>query len=143
MSTRALSPTVFRVLLLASFTLALLATSVDLIFPGLVVPELRSIRDGARLINDHSNYISFAILGLIMLVTAIISTYGMFQFRRWSRPLSVFSAAVGLPLYILKGQFVLSGYSEVFAQLSLLFAGAVIASAYWSPLCARFEHHDG
>ena len=107
------------------------------------MPELRAIRDGARLGNDHSNYVTFAILGVIMLVTAIVSTYGLFRFRRWSRPLSVFSSAVGLPLYILKGQFVVSGYSEVLAQLSLLLGGAVLACAYWSPLRERFESHDG
>ena len=143
MSARAPSPTVFRILLLASFALALLATSVDRIFPELVVPALRAVLDGAKLANDHSSNISFAILGLIMLVTAIISTYGLFRFRRWSRALSVLSTVVGLPLYVLKGQFVLSGYSEVFGQLSLLLGGAVIACAYWSPLRERFERNDG
>lgn len=56
---------------------------------------------------------------------------------------TVFSTVVGLPLYVLKGQFVLSGYSEVFGQLSLLLGGAVIACAYWSPLRERFERNDG
>jgi hypothetical protein len=130
--------TVFRVLLLASFLAALATTRVDHVFPTLVAPEFRALRDGPPLASDFSRSPLFLGLGLLGLGSGFVSSVGLFFFKSWARPLSIFAVIVGLPVYVLSGQFVTSGWAEAFEQLSLQFGGAVIAMAYWSPLSERF-----
>jgi len=131
--------TVFRVLLLASFLAAIATTRIDHMFPNLVAPEFQALRDGPRLANDFTNSAIFLGLGLLCLGSGVVSSIGLFFFKSWARPLAIFSTIVGLPVYVLGGQFVTSGWAEAFEQLSLQFGGAVIAMAYWSPLSERFN----
>ncbi len=129
----------FRATVIASFALAIAAASVDHVVPNLIASPLRALPVGPPFANDHSHSALFIILGTLMLVSGVVSTVGLICFKFWARPLTVFSMLIGLPLYVLKGQFISSGYSEMFAQLANLFGGAVVALAYWSDVARRFN----
>jgi hypothetical protein len=63
---------------------------------------------------------------------------GLFRFKGWARPLSLYSTLVGFALYPLLGTSWLSGIESALYDAATLAWGAAISAAYFSPVSERF-----
>ncbi|QTD46423.1 hypothetical protein [Ottowia testudinis] len=132
----------FRSLLVASYLLVGSATLIDLAFPGLVPEAMRAVMTEAPSPVMPEPVWAQALVSLLFVMLLIVSLAGsvaMFLFRRWGRTVSLWSTAMALPVFVWFGAAVISGPAQALIYTSGICWGAVLSSAYWSPLAARFS----
>jgi hypothetical protein len=94
--------------------------------------------------NEPSTWLVETLWGLVMLVVplaiaAVAGIYGLYQFRRWGRTLSLYSTGAGLLLYPFMGPNVSGGVETALFEASTLMWGALLALAYYSPIASEFS----
>ena len=83
---------------------------------------------------------TLAILLVLAAVAVLIVGYvGLWLFKSWGRALSFWTTVLGCVLTAALGPSVYGGLSVAFYDASMLLWGAVLASAYTSPIAHRFR----
>jgi hypothetical protein len=80
-----------------------------------------------------------AALGIAMTVLAVVSTLGLYAFRHWGRVLGLWSMVLFMPMFWMTGPIMQTPLENALGMTSSMLYGAVLALAYWSPICTRFE----
>jgi hypothetical protein len=76
-------------------------------------------------------------LGIPIVVAWLVSSVGLFLFRRWAAWLYLWTTLLGLTLYPLLGPNVEHGLTESFYLLSSAFSGAVVALSFLSGVLVK------
>ena len=80
--------------------------------------------------------------GLVLVIFAALlsSIVGLYRFKRWARPLALWTLAAEFVIYPFLGPTLESALENTFMFASSLSWGAVLALAYFSPpISSRFE----
>ena len=85
----------------------------------------------------HNVWVSAAVFGLLAL-TWVVGIVGLFRLRAWGRSISLYSTLTALAIYPFLGNSLSSPWEDIFYELSGMLWGAILALAYFSPVCARF-----
>lgn len=112
----------------------------DAIVPGLLQPEVKAAVKAAMI--SHASRTAIIVVGLLSLavvVVGIASIVGLWLFKRWARPLALWSSVVSVLLYPAVGPMAFSGWALMFVAISLMLWGAMLAMAYFSELKLRFQ----
>lgn len=80
----------------------------------------------------------FYSFGVFNLALGLVTTYGLYMFRWWARPLSFFSVGLGIILYPMCSFFVVSGVTTAIDNVAVALGGAVLALAYFATIAQRF-----
>ena len=138
----------FRVLILASVALGLIGGVTDFVFPDLLPKDLNEAWESYTpegmewLLSEDADWISlviFLVVILVFLALAIVSTIGLFLFKRWGRPVALWITVLSTITYPLFGATLYSGWALMLTQAAMLMWGAALAMAYFSDLRTRFE----
>ena len=132
----------FRTLLLASLVVAVAGALVDVVFPSLIPEPIRAAQEAVDA--ELSNAFVFGSLVLIaILLVAIVASYiGLYQFRSWGRRAALWTTLAALVASPFLGAWAQSGTALALLELSSSLWGAVLASAYYSPVATEFEPGD-
>jgi len=82
-------------------------------------------------------WLAVGTLGALVLAW-LAGLIGMFRFKSWARPLSLYSTLIIYVLYPFLGTSLLSGVEAALFDASTLLWGAILAVSYFSPVSARF-----
>jgi len=128
----------FRRLLIATVVFDLLALFTDILFPGTVPAAVREAQSDA--LKDASTLATVftAALGAAMLGLLVISFYGLYQFKRWSRTFALIATALSVVANASTGFGVSSGWASAFDMVSNTLWGVVLALSWCSPLRESF-----
>ena len=137
-STFVVTPSLFRALLVGSLVLGLVGAVIDVVVPGLV-PEIlwEAQAEAAGEEIRLADYV-LMVAGVVLLVAAVVSVYGLYMFRRWAPLFSLLVTVATVPLYPLTGVSVSSGWAVGLTEVSMMLWGAVLAFAYAGPIRDRF-----
>lgn len=132
--------TIFRALILASSSIAVLAVCVDFLIPGLVPPSLKEAYEAYRAAEELSLPLLLALLGfaVALFIGGIAGTIGLFLYKQWGRQLSLWLSVLAMLLYPFGGIVVNSAWANMLTDVSQIIWGAVLAMAYFSDVKARF-----
>jgi hypothetical protein len=83
-------------------------------------------------------FISLAIL-LPWLAAALVGVIGLFLFKPWGRPLSLWSTVLSFFLIAFLGPVVSSGVAYSLDQAAMALWGVALALAYFPPVAERFK----
>lgn len=79
----------------------------------------------------------------VVLVLFLISNIGLFLFKKWSRPLYVFSLLLSIPLYWPMGVIVSTTVGQLLNDVSLMAVGMILVLVYYSPASQLYKQtHD-
>ncbi|MCK7497350.1 MAG: hypothetical protein MZW92_46010 [Comamonadaceae bacterium] len=137
-STFVVTPSLFRALLFGSLVLGLVGAMIDVLVPGLVPEVLWQAQ--AEAAGEEIRLADYVLMvaGVVLLVAAVVSVYGLYMFRRWAPLFSLLVTVATVPLYPLTGVSVSSGWAVGFTEVSMMLWGAVLAFAYAGPIRDRF-----
>jgi hypothetical protein len=132
------TPTLFRVLLVTSLVSGLIGGVLDLAVPGIVPEAFWQAQAEAAGEEFTPADIALLIGGLLVLVAALVSLYGLYLFRGWAPRLALAVSVGTVVLYPLGGVSVSSGWAGALMEISTMLWGAVLAFTYSAPLKDRF-----
>lgn len=134
-----MSPTVFRLLVIASIVLGVAGGVLDLLFPDLLSPALAKANESEPLpdLLEAYPWLCGTVIGALT-IAYLAGIVGLLFFKRWAPPLALWCTLGDLLLAPLVGATVASGWSSTLAFLSYVSWGAALALAYHSPIAARF-----
>lgn len=137
-STFVVTPSLFRALLFGSLVLGLVGAVIDVVVPGLVPEVLWQAQ--AEAVGEEIRLADYVLMvaGVVLLVAAVVSVYGLYMFRRWAPLFSLLVTVATVPLYPLTGASVSSGWAVGLTEVSMMLWGAVLAFAYAGPIKDRF-----
>ncbi len=72
-------------------------------------------------------------------LAAFAGMYALYMFKRWGRPLSLYSTLAGLILFAFFGPSVYSGIEGALFEASTLLWGAILALSYYSAVSESFS----
>lgn len=132
---------IFRFLIVAAVTIAVIGACIDSLMPGLLPPILENAYDTYIATEEPVLWLTLAVGGfsLVLFIAGIVSTIGLLLFKRWSRPLSFWLSVLSVFSYPFFGAALYSGWSLMLTEISMMLWGAVLAMAYFSELRVRFE----
>lgn len=133
--------TVFRSFIALSCILGAGSSAVDKLFPEAVPQGLRSSYEGLPPLVPASDLEAILVTSLVFAIaaTSVASSIGLLFFRRWSRPMAIYSIVVMLLSFPLLGPILQSGWSFALDGLATLAWGAVLTMAYSPALKERFD----
>jgi hypothetical protein len=130
----------FRIILVSSILIGLLAAMFDVFFPTILVSEVNDlILEREEQLSPFLNYISLGstlVVGIVMIAAYI----GMFLFQNWSRYSYIVAYLFMAPVYWLSGVFAFSGVAQFFYDISLIGSGVVLALAFTDPIRDYFKN---
>lgn len=130
---------VFRLMVLASVTLALVGGVGELAFSAHLPAPLQEWERSEAEREPTAGEMAVAIAGGVFIIAGVICTVGLLMFWRPARPLSVALTVLGLPLTAALGPSVWLGWVSAVSDLTATLSGATLAMAYcWSPVRALF-----
>lgn len=137
-STFVVTPSLFRALLIGSLVLGLVGAVIDVVVPGLVPEVLWQAQ--AEAAGEEIRLADYVLMvaGVVLLVAAVVSVYGLYMFRRWAPLFSLLVTVATVPLYPLTGVSISSGWAVGLTEVSMMLWGAVLAFAYAGPIKDRF-----
>jgi hypothetical protein len=141
-STFVVTPSLFRALLVGSLFLGLIGAVIDVLVPGLVPEVLWQAQ--AEVAGEEIRLADYVLMvaGVVLLVAAVVSVYGLYMFRRWAPLFSLLVTAATVPLYPLTGVSISSGWAVGLTEVSMMLWGAVLAFAYAGPIKDRFDGRE-
>ena len=83
--------------------------------------------------------VACVVVGLVVLMGLIVAVVGLLIFKPWARALALATTVASVAFWPLLGTTVQSGWNSALLQVSAVAWGAVLASAYWSPIAPRFR----
>ncbi|MBI3714608.1 MAG: hypothetical protein HY255_01290 [Betaproteobacteria bacterium] len=123
----------FRRLLIASLVLGLVASLIDLVFPGAVPTAVREAQGDSFKDASTTFLVSSGVFGAIFAGLLVSSVYGLYRFRRWARPLALIVTALTAVANISTGVAVSSGWASAFDMIANTLWGMVLALSWCSP----------
>ena len=129
----------FRLIVVIGFLMAIMGATLDAVIPD-AVP--RQLSDAYESFSNEALDANWYIAGALALVCGIgifIATVGLYLFKPWARTAAVVVTIAALPLYVLLGPIVQSGWATMLIESSSTLWGVVLAMAYFSPLSERFQ----
>jgi hypothetical protein len=132
-----MSTAVFRLFVVLSFVLPLVAMGVDALFPTLVSRALTEAVQ-SEAVPPFLESGLFIALNVALVTAALAGSLGMLLFKRWARSLSLWSTVVLLLYLPFIGSIVESGLAASLYEASSMLWGAALAAAYFSALRERF-----
>ncbi|MGZ8252138.1 MAG: hypothetical protein ACXW1P_06865 [Methylophilaceae bacterium] len=137
-----MTPTNFRCLIVLSALLPVASGLVDALLPSLLPLSLSEAYESLPYPAMFKNTLWFVLFGP-WLALVLVSTVGLFFFKRWARLLSFYTTVIGFVFYPFFGPILASGWSSALSDASFITWGAVLAIAYYSPLGERFTAKSG
>lgn len=83
-------------------------------------------------------WLAVGLMGALVLVW-LVGLVGLFRFKSWARPLSLYGTVAALLTYPFMGATLESGLESALFEASAYVWGAVLALSYHSAVGARFE----
>ena len=128
----------FRMLIWA-YVAFLCGAAVAGYFPAGYSEELRTAYEAEPSLVDTLPIPVVGTVVLAFLALIIAGLVGMYRFRPWARPLSLWTTLVATPALAALGPSLSSGLEAAMWELSSVFWGALLALAYFSPVANRFR----
>lgn len=128
---------IFRVIVVVAVLSALFSVFLSLAGERLLPVELQYYLQRAAA-QEAERGMAILALGIPILVVSVVVAVGLFLFWPWSRPLALIVTVASVVFTPVAGPIVESGWVGMFSELSSLLWGAVLASAYWSPIKDHF-----
>ena len=132
-----MSTAVFRLFVVLSFLLPVVAMGVDVLFPTLISRALTEAVQ-AEAVPLFLDSWWFIVVTIALVAAALAGSVGMLLFKRWARSLSLWSTAFVLVYLPFIGTIVESGLAASLYEASSMLWGAALAAAYLSTLRHRF-----
>lgn len=129
----------FRLLLLLTLFISILASAYDYIWPDILVEKTMAYVLEIEPEMSIEQLIIVAVLTVIAIIMALASFVGLMLFKSWSRYVYSIGFSVVFLLYPIIGISVYSGISQIFYDLSMVLSGIIIGLIYTSPLSEHFE----
>lgn len=137
-----MTPNTFRALIVLYILLSIAAALTDILVPGLIPVSIAQAVENEPLPTLFGNpWIEGAVFIPIAIII-ILSTIGLFFFKRWARSLAFYSTVFLFALNPLFGVTVTSGWASALYEASLIIWGAILALAYYSPVLERFAEKN-
>ncbi len=132
-----MSTTVFRLFVILSLLLPLVAMGVDALFPTLISRTLTEAVQAEPLSLFFERW-WFIVVVVVLVAAALAGSVGMLLFKRWARSVSLWSTAFLLLCLPFMGSIVESGMAASLYEASSMLWGAALAAAYFTTLRHRF-----
>ena len=132
-----MSTAVFRLFVVLSFLLPVVAMGIDALFPTLISRGLTEAVQ-AEPIPPFLESWWFIVVTVVLVAAALAGSIGMLLFKRWARSLSLWSTVFVLAYLPFIGSIVESGLAASLYEASSMLWGAALAAAYFSTLRQRF-----
>lgn len=127
----------FRILLIVDCLVAVIYLTCALASPSYLPPELRAYVEGPPTV-EFSWQDALLLTGVVaMLILSVVTTVGLWRFRRWAREARLWCNLVILVSPSL-GPVVVTGLAYTVATLSVMIEGGILALVYLSPVAAWF-----
>lgn len=137
-----MTPRTYRTLLTASLVLGIVGALFDVLFPSALPAAFSHAQEAQDSSFSTAAMLVGAVGGLLLLVTGIASTIGLYVFRPWAPRLALVTTALAFLVMPPLGATALSGWAMGLTQLGSTLWGAVLAIAYFTPLSERFARAD-
>lgn len=131
-----MTPTIFRLLVVLSCSLTLVAGFVDVLLPELLEPSLRDLELPTETLVDHW-WVALVLCAFVAAV--VVSTVGLLRLKPWARRAALVCTIAGFFVYPFLGSVVLSGPAASLSDAGCTLCGVVMGAAYWSPVARRFQ----
>ena len=76
---------------------------------------------------------------VVLIVAWLVGLVGLFRFKAWSRPLSLYSTVAALLAFPIMGSTLYWGVEAAIYNAGSIAWGGILALAYFSPVSALFE----
>ena len=80
------------------------------------------------------------VIFFIALILTVVSFVGLLLFKSWARHLYALGLIFSFSFYPFMGVSVLSGFSQVLYDCSMVLTGVILALIYYSPIASYYEH---
>ena len=130
--------------ILASSLLAVMFSFVASITLSDTLPiELQSYLEIAG--NDLTDNEALAILisAAIFLILAVVSTVGLWSFKKWARTLHIVGIIISLLLTPILSPVIMNGWEVMFSDISLILGGLLLAMMFSGEVGAMFRSEAG
>jgi len=131
-------------LLIASLAIGIMGAVFDAVIPS-ALPDVFSQAQETYDASQTQTITFLLLKGLGALVIFIISTasfVGLYLFRSWAPRLAIIGTTFAIPISILVGPMVASGWATTLNALSSMLWGIVVILPYLSPMRERFAKSD-
>jgi hypothetical protein len=132
-----MSTAVFRLFVVLSFLLPVVAMGIDALFPTLISRPLTEALQ-AEVSSPFLESWWVVVVNVVLVAAALAGSIGMLLFKRWARSLSLWSTVLVLAYLPFIGSIVESGLAASLYEASSMLWGAALAAAYFSTLRHRF-----
>ncbi len=132
-----MSTALFRLFVVLSFLLPVVAIGVNALFPTLISQGLTEAVQAGAVSPFLESWWSTGV-NVILVSAALAGSVGMLLFKRWARSLSLWSTAFVLLYLPFVGSIVESGVAASLYEMSSMLWGAALGAAYFSTLRHRF-----
>lgn len=126
----------FRILVIASFVIAILSGAVEYVWPDPVAEIIYKVIIEQE---EEKSELNAVILGVG--VASIIGSFvGLLMLKSWGRFMYALVFLLMLPMYLLIGAGVYSGLSQLASDFSMVLSGVLLALVFYSPVANYFEN---
>lgn len=134
-----MTPARYRALIAVSILLGLAGGALDLLVPSLLPPAFTTAMEA------EDPFASPVLLQVVLVaaVATLAAVVGLWLFRPWAPRWALLTSAFSMPIYVLQGANMFSGWSMMLVDLSSMTWGAVLALTFFSPLRGRFARAPG
>lgn len=132
--------TIFRLMIVVGFCLAITGAFLDMVVPGIVPPVLEDAYDAYSAEEpEPAHLLLLGVLLLLVFIAGLASTIGLFFLKPWSRRVALWVTVLAVVIYPFFGASVCSGWASMLIDSSSMLWGAVLAMAFFSELKVHFE----
>lgn len=129
----------FRILIIISPVLALLAEIYEYIWPDEILKNILDYAEKVEPSIEGIKLITLVTLLAIGIVLALIVLFGLLMFKSWARPLYLAGFILMIPGYLFLGVTIHSGAGQLLLDLSSITSGAIVVLIYYSPVTTFFK----
>jgi len=136
-----MTSTPFRILLVMSLILDIVASLIDEAFPKLLPIAAVQALDNEPLpsIFQVLSIFQISIIISLLFLIQLSAVVGLFFFRSWARPLAFCYTILMVVFYALSGSILWSNWTAAFSAASFYLWGAVLVLSYVSPVHKNFN----
>jgi hypothetical protein len=128
----------FRLLLMVDCVVGVIGLVFAVASPYYLPPELRAYVEGPP-VEELSWHDAFLLTGvLVMLILAVVTTVGLWRFRRWARGVRLWYGVACFASAFSSGPVVITGLASAVISLGTVIEGGLLALVYLSPVAAWF-----
>lgn len=122
---------IFRIVLVTGIVTALICVAISFGLSDTLPPILQDYL--AQLDSEEladGEFILLLLGVIVALILSIVVTIGIWMFKRWARTLYIAIIVISFPMYIVMGPVVMTAWEAMFADMSLILDGILIAMMY-------------